>query len=152
MSQCYSSGDFKKYFNENMRDLGLPVPDTLFDNINAAIANAGLILETLSSLGKTATMLEVIKATTGLERLKVAAALSASFYVGAVIGSIAVASGRSLGCGNRMSDMFVFLHQNNLMFNDWNSFYLRNREILEKDNKLRMAYRTKSLAGYRRCA
>jgi hypothetical protein len=149
MSQCYSSGDFKKYFNENMKDLGLPVPQTLFDNFNAAVANAGLILEALGTLGKGATMAEVIKATTGLERLKVAASLGASFYVGAVIGSIAVASGRSLGCGSRISDMFVFLHQNNLTFNDWNSFYVNNPEILDKSSRFRVAYRSKALDGNR---
>jgi hypothetical protein len=31
MSECYNSGDFQKYFNENMQDLGLPVPSTYFD-------------------------------------------------------------------------------------------------------------------------
>lgn len=147
MNQCNNSGDFKKYFNENMKDLGLPVPQTLFDNFNAAVANAGLILEALGTLGKGATMAEVIKATTGLERLKVAASLGASYYVGAVIGSIAVASGRSLGCGSRISDMFVFLHKNNLTFDGWNSFYVRNPEILDKNSRFRVAYRSKALAS-----
>ena len=135
-----------------MKDLGLPVPQTLFDNFNAAVANAGLILETLGTLGKGATMAEVIKATTGLERLKVAASLGASFYVGAIIGSIAVASGRSLGCGNRISDTFVFIHQNNLTFDGWNSFYVRNPEILDKSSKFRIAYRSKALAVNRTLA
>ncbi|VXB33741.1 conserved hypothetical protein [Pseudomonas sp. 8O] len=90
-------------------------------------------------------MAEVIKATTGLEKLKVAASLGASFYVGAVIGSIAVASGRSVGCGNRMSDMFVFLQKNNLAFDGWNSFYARNPEILDKSSRFRVAYRSKAL-------
>ncbi|MBZ9667551.1 hypothetical protein H3221_022675 [Pseudomonas sp. LMG 31766] len=147
MSQCYKPGDFKTYFNENMKDLGLPVPQTLFDNLNAAVANAGLVLDALETLGTGATMAEVIKATTGLEKLKVAASLGASFYVGAVIGSIAVASGRSVGCGNRVSDMFVFLQQNNLAFDGWNSFYARNPEILDKSSRFRVAYRSKALVG-----
>ena len=145
MSQCYKPGDFKTYFNENMKDLGLPVPQTLFDNLNAAVANAGLVLDALETLGTGATMAEVIKATTGLEKFKVAASLGASFYVGAVIGSIAVASGRSVGCGNRMSDMFVFLQKNNLAFDGWNSFYARDPEILDKSSRFRVAYRSKAL-------
>lgn len=78
------------------------------------------------------------------EKLKVAASLGASFYVGAVIGSIAVASGRSLGCGYRISDMFVFLHQNNLQFEGWSAFYIRNPEVLDKNSKFRITYRTKA--------
>ncbi len=89
MSQCYTPGDFKKYFNENMKAMNLPVPSTLFDNFNAAIANAWLILEALNTPGKGATIAEIIKATTGLEKLKVSAILGAAYYVGAAIGSIA---------------------------------------------------------------
>lgn len=144
MSGCYNSGDFKKYFNENMKDLGLPVPQTLFDNYSAAIANTGLILEAIRTLGKGATMGEVAKATTGLEKLKVAAAIGASYYVGAVIGSIAIASGRSLGCGYRISDMFIFLDQKNLKFEDWNHFYVNNPEILDKSNTFRSTYGAKA--------
>jgi len=140
MSQYYTSGDFKRYFDENMKAMKLPVPSTLFDNFNAAIVNAGLILETLNTLGKGATMAEIIKATTGLEKLKVAASLSAAYYVGAVIGSIAVASGRSLSCGHRISEMFIFLKQNKLKFDDWNSFYLMNPEIFDKTHHYRAGY------------
>lgn len=147
MSQCHHSDDFKTYFNENMKDLGLPVPQTLFDKFNAAVANAGLALDVLGTSGTGATMAEVIKATTGLERLNVAASLGVSFYVGAVIGSLAVASGCSVGCGNRMSDMFVFLQKNNLAFDGWNSFYARNPEILDKSSRFDVAYRSKALVG-----
>ena len=38
MSQCYKSGDFKKYFDENMQELGLPVPSTLFDTYQTAVS------------------------------------------------------------------------------------------------------------------
>ncbi len=41
------------------------------------------------------------------------ATFGAAAYTGIIIGSVAVASGRSLGCGSRMSDMFVFTHLNN---------------------------------------
>ena len=143
MHQCYNNGDFKKYFDENMKALYLPVPATLFDTFTAAVANAGLILETLKILGNGATMAEVLKATTGLEKLKVAASLGAAYYLGAVIGSIAVASGRSLGCGAKLSDMFVFLEKNKLAFEDWYSFYFFNPEILDENDHSRYAFRNK---------
>ncbi len=146
MNGCYEPGDFKSYFNENMQALNLPVPDTLFDNFNAAIANAGLLLEALNTLGKGATMKEIVIATSGLEKLKVAAAIGASFYIGAVIGSLAVASGRSLSCGSRIADMFVFLYTNDLIFDDWQKFYRANPEILDPVNIRRPAYALKALA------
>ncbi|MDY6992162.1 MAG: hypothetical protein SVR94_06085 [Pseudomonadota bacterium] len=71
-------------------------------------------------------MAEIAGATVGLEKLLVLGAISASGYVGAVIGSIAIATGRSLGCGYRISDMSVFLERNNLKFHNWNAFYTLN--------------------------
>lgn len=137
MSQCYNSGDFRKHFNENMHELGLPVPSTLFDTYQTAIATASTLAGTLATLGKGATIGELIGATVGLEKLAVAASIGAAAYTGAVIGSIAVASGRSLGCGSRISDMLVFTHQNNLQFNGWHSFYAHNPQVLAKGHKHR---------------
>lgn len=37
--QCYKNGDFKKYFNENMKAVGVPVPSGLFDSYEKAIAS-----------------------------------------------------------------------------------------------------------------
>ena len=146
MSQCYKSGDFKKYFNENMRELGLPFPSTFFDSYNSAVAHAIVMVEALKTLGKGATVGELIGATTGLEKLKVVAALGAAYYVGAVIGSIAIASGRSLGCGYKISNMFVFLEQNNLKFENWNLFYTMHPEILNKRHKFRKIYYAKAIS------
>jgi hypothetical protein len=132
MGKCYTSGDFKKYFNENMKELGAPVPTTLFDTYQTAIGTATILVSTLGTIGKGATMGELIGATVGLEKLAVAASLGATLYVGMVIGSIAVASGRALGCGSRISDMFVFTHQNKLQFEGWHSFYAMHPQILDK--------------------
>tara|TARA_B110000211_G_scaffold39544_1_gene40632 strand:- start:5110 stop:5574 length:465 start_codon:yes stop_codon:yes gene_type:complete len=137
MRQCYTNGDFKKYFNENMKALGAPVPTTLFDSYQTAIGTATLLVSTLGTLGKGATMGELIGATVGLEKLAVAAAFGAAAYTGIVIGSIAVASGRSLGCGSRISDMFVFTHQNKLQFKGWHSFYTHNPQVLDKTHNFR---------------
>jgi hypothetical protein len=140
MSRCYKSGDFKKYFDENMKELGLPVPSTLFGTYQTAVATASTLVGTLKTLGKGATMGELIGATTGLEELAVAASIGAAAYTGAVIGSIAVASGRSLGCGSRISDMFVFIHKNGLQFNGWHAFYAHNSQIFDKGHRLRNSF------------
>ncbi len=136
MHGCYNSGDFQKYFNENMEDLA----SSLFDTYQTAVATAATLVGTLATLGKGATMGELIGATVGLEKLAVAASFGASAYVGAVIGSIAVASGRSLGCGYRISDMLVFLEHKNLKFDNWNAFYVRNPQILDKNHSFRNSF------------
>lgn len=134
MGQCYTAGDFKKYFNENMQDLGLPVPSTLFDTYNTALSTASTMVGTLATLGKGATMAELVGATVGLEKLAVAASIGASAYTGAAIGSIAVAAGRSLGCGSRMSDLFVMARQNKLEFDGLAAFYANNPQVIQKNH------------------
>ena len=52
-------------------------------------------------------MAEIAGATVALEKLAILSAVSASGYVGAVIGSIAVATGRTVGSGTRISDLFA---------------------------------------------
>ncbi len=109
MGKCYKTGDFKKYFEQNMKELGAPSPSSLFDTYQKAVGTAAILVGTLHKLGKGATIGELIGATTGIVALMVAASFGAAAYTGIVIGSIAVASGRSLGCGYKVSDMFVFL-------------------------------------------
>lgn len=146
MTQCYSSGDFNKYFTKNMKDLGLPVPNKLFDTFNAAVATASIMLDSLATLGKSASVAEMIGATSNLEKLKVAAGLGAAYYVGAVIGSIAVASGRSLGCGTSIRDFFVFQSRYKLSFPKSNTFYVSNPEILNSQKPFRFAFKSKAIA------
>lgn len=140
MFECYKTGDFNKYFTENMSGLGLVVPGSLFDNSEKAIATATTMAAAITQLGKGATVAEIVGATTGLEKLLVVGAMSAAGYAGAVIGSIAVASGRVLGCGARISDMFVFLDRNNLKFKGWEMFYASNPQILNENIPSRHSY------------
>ncbi len=141
---CSNDQEFRKYFNENMKELGLPVPKTLFDNFTAAVATASVMLEALGSLGARATMTELAGATAQLEKLKVLGALAASFYVGAVIGSLAVASGRYLGCGSRISDLFALQKQYKLQFQGSTQFYALHPEILNPQRANRKHFATKA--------
>lgn len=144
MTRNYKSGDFSKYFKENMNALNLPVPSQLFDTFSSAVANAALMAEALSTLGTGATIGELIKATTGLEKLKVVAGLGAAYYVGAVIGSIAVATGRSLSGGTSIADFFVFQQRHGLNFKGSRHFYLTHQEILNPSRIGRAAFKTKA--------
>lgn len=106
--------DFYRYFKENMDALGLPAPESLYGTCQAAVANAAVLLGQLDKFGRKVTVRELIVAGTRLEQLAVIGALSAAFYVGAVIGSIAVATGRVLGNGTSLADVMLLAHQKHL--------------------------------------
>lgn len=106
--------DFYRYFKENMEGLGLPAPETLFGTVQTAVANATVILSQIDKFGKAVTIGELIGAGTRLEGLGVVAACSAAFYVGAVIGSIAVATGRSLAGGTTIAEVIATANQHGL--------------------------------------
>ncbi|VWD45315.1 hypothetical protein BLA50215_05697 [Burkholderia lata] len=98
MTQCKT---FYRAFRDNMDALGLPAPASLFAAQETATGTLAAILGVLKTLGPTATVGELIGATTGLELLAAASALGASFYVGAAIGSLIVAADASLVCDKR---------------------------------------------------
>lgn len=98
--------DFYKYFKENMDGLGLPAPESLFGTVQAAVGSASVLLSMVDKFGKRVTVGELIGAGTRLEGLAVISACAAAFYVGAVIGSIAVATGRSMAGGVSLADVF----------------------------------------------
>lgn len=93
-------GDFGKAFSANMGALGLPAPGSLFGSIQAAASNIATMLGVLKTLGPGATVAELMGATTALEALSVVGALSASFYVGACIGSLVVAANSAMKCSS----------------------------------------------------
>jgi len=140
MNPCYNSGDFMKYFYGNMKALNVPAPTTLFISYQTTIATASTLVGTLHKLGKGATIAELVGATVGIEKLMVAASFGAAAYTGVVIGSVFVATGRSLACGYQISDIFDFLHRNNLQFRGWRALFLHNPEIIDVTHPFRDSY------------
>ncbi len=95
MATCVS---FSKAFQDNMAALRLPVPATLFSTLQTSIASVSAALGVLKALGPGATVAELIGATTGLELLSVAGSMLGVFYLGAVVGSLMVATGAAAEC------------------------------------------------------
>ena len=137
MKACTNPGDFKKFFLENMSDLGLGVPTSLFDTYQTAVANAAAMAGALHLLGKGATVAELVFATVAVEKFAVALSFGAAGYTGAVIGSIAVASGRVLGCGTRLADVIAFSHQTQTTFVGQEKFFAHNTVIFDIGNRNR---------------
>jgi hypothetical protein len=99
---------FYQSFKENMDAMGLPCPESLFGTIGTASATIGTLASAVKTFGTTATLGEVLLTfPTGAAAAGVAAAvseitlvigaLSASFYLGACIGSLIVASVETYG-------------------------------------------------------
>ena len=90
---------FGQCFKKRMEDLGLPAPTTLFSSVAAATATIGALTKAVSMYGTEVTISELVGATfvgTGAASIAaglgevavVAGALTASFYVGACVGSL----------------------------------------------------------------
>ncbi|MCS0589535.1 hypothetical protein ACFQ09_10000 [Massilia norwichensis] len=114
--------DFYKYFKENMEDLGLIAPpQSLYGTQALAISTISTILAYIDKFGTKVTVRELAGAGTRLEGLAVLGALGAAYYAGAVIGSLAVATGRTMSDGTSMADVFYELSKRG-----WSRTWLRS--------------------------
>lgn len=98
--------DFYTYFKENMESLGLaPPPESLFGMQQLAVGTISTLVGCIDNFGARVTVLEIIGAGTKLEQLAVVGAVSAAYYAGAAIGSLAIATGRTLSGGTSLADV-----------------------------------------------
>ena len=97
--------EFYKHFKANMDALNFPAPESIFGTVQSAVANTTVIISYVDKFGKTLTVIELIRLGTKLEWLASIGACSVAFYVGAVIGSIAVATGQSLAGGVSIAEV-----------------------------------------------
>lgn len=100
--------DFYKYFKENMEALNLiPPPESLFGTQALAVATINTFVAFIDKFGTKVTVMEVIGAGTRLEQMSVIGATGAAYYTGAVIGSLAVATGRTISGGTSLADVLL---------------------------------------------
>lgn len=98
--------DFYKYFKENMEALGLnPPPESLFGTQQLALGTITTMLTYIDRFGTKVTVLEMVLAGTRLEQLATVGAVGAAYYAGAAIGSLAVATGRTISGGTSLGDV-----------------------------------------------
>jgi len=135
------ASDFYRYFKENMEALGLPAPETLYGNLQLALANVTAMAKYVDQFGTRVTVVEMAKAGLRLERLATVGAVSASFYIGAVIGSIAVATGRTLSGGTSISDALSLAARNSVNKPWLRTMLLRCPGILDAKVAQRSMYR-----------
>lgn len=97
--------DFYKYFQENMAALGLAAPESLFGSQQVALSTISAIIGFVDKFGTKVTVREMIGAGLRLEQLATLGAMGAAYYTGAAIGSLAVATGRTLTGGTSLGDV-----------------------------------------------
>ncbi|QBG83801.1 hypothetical protein EYR27_07690 [Xanthomonas oryzae] len=111
MDACVNQPGWASYFRENMNALFLPAPDSLYGNVTAVNGAIVTLVGLAEKFGPRITVMELIKAGTRYERFITVAGLSASWYLGAVIGSAAVATGRHLACGTTLTEVLMAASQ-----------------------------------------
>jgi hypothetical protein len=118
-----SENNFYSYFKKNMEEMGLPAPETLFGKLTTAVASISAMSTCIKTYGNTVTVAEMFGTLSGAaagagggtvgaaaaasELTLVAGGLAASYYVGACIGSLAVATGKYLSGGLSIADLFA---------------------------------------------
>ncbi|WP_425496071.1 hypothetical protein [Paraburkholderia agricolaris] len=95
---CTGAG-FYRAFKDNMDALGLDVPASISTAPANVLARIGAMIAAAEKLGKTATVGEILGATTASEKLLAFGAMYASFWLGAAVGSLMVATDAYLDCG-----------------------------------------------------
>ncbi|MCW7542042.1 hypothetical protein OOT46_30050 [Aquabacterium sp. A7-Y] len=102
--------DFSKfydYFRENMEALHLPAPLELFGNMTLALGSIKALELYMRTYGYKTTVLELLGAGFKADKLATLGAMQASYYLGAAVGSLAVATGRCLGNGASIADVLL---------------------------------------------
>jgi hypothetical protein len=120
---------FFQYFRENMDSLGLPAPTSLFGSLQMALANAAAFVAHIDKFGQRITVGEMIGAGVRAEKLSTVATMAASYYVGAVVGSIAVATGRALSGGVSLADVLWGIRCNGL-YRPWLADTMRRHPVI----------------------
>lgn len=128
---------FYKYFRENMQALGMDAPESLYGTAMSVLGVIKTLEAAMDKLGPDATVRELLGATKRSEKLLVIGAMSGAIYVGALIGSLAVAAGRSLAGGTSLADALSMAIGNGT-YRPWLvSTFIKHPGILDKRIKSR---------------
>ena len=108
------SDGFYFYFKQNMELIGLSAPTQMFGTMEKTIGSAYAISKAVETFGTGVTVGELIGAGTLCEGLGITLTVGAAYYLGAVIGSVAVATGQTVSGGITIADVMFTARQYNL--------------------------------------
>lgn len=134
MSYCTSdNGLFGTFIDENMASLGLPMPSTTFETIGSMTAIATSMAEIIEINGTSINLYQALsKINSAKKTLSISAGITASYYLGALIGSMAVATGRCLSGGVTMSEAIWAAREMGIFASWLDVEYIKHPELLRK--------------------
>lgn len=137
---CVSDKDFIGAFNDNMKALGFPTIEGKMKGFAAALAIATTLAAAYAKYGKNAKVIDTIKGSDANENLKLFGTYYVVFTLGAIIGSIYVASVGRAGCGKSIRNLQAFQKQTGLDFTGSRVFFANNPELISTSMTNRDAY------------
>jgi hypothetical protein len=117
--------NFYTYFKNNMEAMGLSAPKELFGTFEKSIGAAFAISKAVETYGTKVTIGELIGAGTIAEGLGTMVTVAAAYYLGAVLGSIAIATGQSLSGGSTIADV-LYLAEKHKISRSWVPEFIAN--------------------------
>jgi len=140
MDKCPKQSSWFSYFSENMDDMGLEVPTSWFGKGAKVTGYIAALVAVAEKFGPRVTVTDVVVAGSKGEQLVVVGAGYASWYLGAAVGSAAVATGRYVACGTQIGDVFAYAARNQMLTPTVTRQLLRHPEIYDDARKNRRAY------------
>jgi hypothetical protein len=123
-----------------MDALGLPTPTTWHGTATTVTGTLSTLAALSEKFGPRVTVGELIRAGTKTEILTVAGGISAAWYLGAAIGSAAVATGNYTSCGTRISDVFTYATMHRMLTPRIKHQLVAFPEIYDVNRKRRHCY------------
>jgi hypothetical protein len=128
------------YWKENMEALGYTIPTTWSGGTETILARIGLIVAAVEKFGSRVTVAELVGAGALTEEFLFVGAGLASLFVGAAIGSAAVATGRTLSGGTSLADVLEFAASKWRTPPEVKSVIMKNPQVYQRNFPGRFAY------------
>ncbi|KAB7769369.1 hypothetical protein [Xanthomonas maliensis] len=146
MERCPTQPSWFAYYKENMEALGLAAPG-LYGSGTAIVGSISAMLTLAEKMGPKVTVLELVNAGTKVEIATTIGTLGASWYLGAAVGSAAVATGRTLSCGTSLVDVLAYSSRNGLSSDRVRSILIAHPEIYDYKRPGRRYYASLAAAA-----
>lgn len=123
-----------------MSDLNLDVPVSWHSGMVAVLRRVGSVAMLEDKIGLGTGVVQAIRGASAAEGVLLVNGFEASWYLGAAIGSVAVATGRYLGCGTTIVDALAYASGQGVFSPSVRMILLTHPEIVDPSHPLRRNY------------
>ena len=140
MDRCPKQQSWTSYWRENMEALGLPTSSTVYGTQTLMAGSISSLVNVSARFGPRVTVWELVKAGSKVDAMAVVFGMSASWYLGAAVGSAAVATGRHLGCGTQIIDVISYAARHQMLTPRISAQLVAHPEIYDASRRNRFLY------------